>query len=199
MRSTSYLLSSDERSRRLLSKGKERMDKITGNGNGVSTSLDEDGKLNAKEEEDVKVICERKTDSSSRSNSDISSTDVKHIAPKISNDRFFRRTLTFIHTLMLLVLGVFSHAAYRQSCNSSCFSTVAHKLSVPLECKKHFILGRMFFYGGLLSVELPFLFLTLKGCRSIGWRVLIRIFSGLCLYFTAHIATGFFYEAFLRH
>lgn len=185
--------SREERQRRLLAKGNERLEKITGKPADSLTPIPITAELH--EAKDA-INAEPSGESGSESQSGESNgmlPSVPEPSKKVTEEDFFRRTITLIHTLMLLVLGVFSHAAFHQSCNSNCHS-VLHRALTPAECRDHLLLGRMFFYGGLFSVEMPFLFLTIKSCRAIGWPVVIRIFSGFCLYYAAHIASGIMYE-----
>lgn len=185
--------SREERQRRLLARGNERLEKITGK----STEATIGSSAGNEARESKEIVQELEDDSGSDSQSGDSSGLLPSVPEpskkKVKDEDFFRRTITLIHTLMLLVFGIFSHAAFHHSCNSDCHS-VMHRDSTPLECKDHLLLGLMFFYGGLFSVEMPFMFLTIRSCRSIGWSVVIRIFSGLCLYYVAHIASGILYE-----
>lgn len=187
----------EERQRRLRARGNERLEKIVGKPVDSSSPVISANAI-SNETDSVRALPQVEPESGSDSQSGDSSgmlPSVPEPNKKVHDEDFFRRFLTCIHTLMLIVLGIFSHAAFHQSCDSSCHSVLYREVT-PQVCKDHLLLGRLFFYGGLFSVEMPFMFLTVKSCRAIGWPVMLRILSGLCLYYAAHIASGIFYEVF---
>lgn len=192
-----------DRRSRLLANNADRMAKIVGKDpqDYVKQSLNSKTTENINDSIDCnsnsELLITKEDSSGSESQSGESIKMLPPVSEKVVKNpgeaEFFRSFLTLIHSLMLIVLGVFSHAAYHQSCKSECF-TVLHRNVTPAECYSHLLLGKMFFYGGLVSVELPFLFLTFKSCRSIGWPVMIRVFSGFCLYYVSHVLAGVAYE-----
>lgn len=191
----------EERQKRLLAKSKERLEFIVGKA--TTESYNEGTMFQNKPilrniqnfKSDELESNDSGTESPSGESSEMLPAVPQPIKKTIKEKDFFRELLTWIHTLMLIVLGIFSHAAFHQSCDSSCLSVI-HRNITPMECRDHLFLGRVFFYGGLFSVEIPFLFLTIKSCKTIGWTVVIRIVSGICLYIVSHIASGILYETF---
>lgn len=182
----------NERKRRLLLKSEERLERITGQSQ-VSSFQSKSIQIPDPNEK----LVESESDSQSGDSTALMPA-VPHPSKKpLGEEEFFRDLLTWIHTLMLIVLGVFSHAAFHQSCEPSCFS-ILHVPSIIPSCKDHLTLGRLFFYGGLFSIETPFLFLTIKSYKSIGPMVFVRIFSGICLYITSHIAAALAYQIFTK-
>ena len=176
----------NERKKKLLLKSEERLERITGQSQVNSLQLQ-----NFKKQEVERTI-ESESDSVSGDSTGLMPAVPLPPTKTLREEDFFRDLLTWIHTLMLIVLGIFSHAAFHQSCEPSCFF-ILNDVQVPSSCKDHLVLGRLFLYGGLFSIETPFLFLTIKSYKSIGPRVFLRILSGICLYITSHIAAALAY------
>jgi hypothetical protein len=182
----------NERKKRLLLKSEERLGRITGQPQPSNLS----SKPLLRQESNEKIT-ESESDSQSGDSTALMPAVPQPPKKPLGDGEFFRDLLTWIHTLMLIVLGVFSHAAFHQSCDSSCFS-ILQAASTARGCKDHFTLGRLFFYGGLFSIEIPFLFLTIKSYKGIGPSVIVRIFSGICLYVTSNIAASLAYQILIK-
>jgi hypothetical protein len=118
------------------------------------------------------------------------------IPTHILSDRS-RWLITVAHTVMLVLMAWSAVLAYARNCRECrCFSILAATLSAN-ECEEEVSLARYFLLGCFLSVEIPFVFLTVKGARQIGPVVLIRMLSGMCLYVSAYVVGAAFFQWYI--
>jgi hypothetical protein len=117
--------------------------------------------------------------------------------PKRVTPDQFRHIITVVHSIMLVVSGIFTLFAYVRNCRQcSCFSVLDRTMIKG--CEEDIFLAKLFFFSGLLSVEVPFVFLTIKTTRYLGPQIFARMLSGVSLYMLSYVLAGCFYQYILQ-
>lgn len=186
---------------RLLKSANDRLFKITGQNAGspaVSTTGDAGPPISQDVHKAPSPIEKSPVSNEAYSDSADSAGELKPAVPEIdprkANVDDLRAIVTFIHTIMLVVMGVFSFFAFHHSCRQRECLLISKGPLDSEKCEEDMFLAKIYYHLGLLSVEAPFLFLTVKSSRHLGWRVFLRILTGLSLYCVSYVMAAAIYE-----